>query len=52
MSYIVLTENKDGSHDEKTFSSYRESVCFATNFRRIKASKILKDKKVINKFHY
>ncbi|MGX7196349.1 hypothetical protein [Enterococcus olivae] len=52
MSYVVKIQTTCGEVKEKTFPTYRESLCYATNYRRVKISQILQDKKVINEFHY
>ncbi|RCA10762.1 hypothetical protein EA71_01515 [Enterococcus durans] len=52
MQYIVVIEKLDGERVQKEFSNYREALCCATDYRRVKQSKILKEKTIVNEFYY
>ncbi|MDU5335700.1 hypothetical protein [Enterococcus sp.] len=52
MKYLVICINRDKTKEEKNFKTCREALCFATNYNKIKSSKIYKDGCLIQKFIY
>lgn len=52
MKYLVICINRDKTKEEKNFKTRREALCFATNYNKIKFSKIYKDGCLIQKFIY
>ncbi|MBU5365642.1 hypothetical protein P7H74_13055 [Enterococcus devriesei] len=50
--YIVQVETLVGERIEEYFKTYREALCCATNYERVKMSKILKLGELVNEFNY
>lgn len=52
MKYLVQVETLTGEKQEKGFQSYREALCCATNYARLKFSKVIRQGEVINEFKF
>lgn len=50
--YIVKIKNINGETHERSFSTYREALCYATNYYRVKKSIVLKDQDQIAEFKF
>ncbi|GCF92729.1 hypothetical protein NRIC_06200 [Enterococcus florum] len=52
MKYLVVCVNRDKTREEKKFTTCREALCFATNYSKIKSSKVYKENKIVQSFKY
>lgn len=52
MTYNVIRINKDKKKEEKNFENYRDALCYATNYRKTKSSKVYKQGQFVQKFNY
>lgn len=52
MKYLVQVETLTGERQEKGFQNYREALCCATNYSRLKFSKVIQQGEVINQFRF
>lgn len=52
MEYLVKIETLAGKKQEKSFQTYREALCCATDYAHLKFSKIIKQDKIINEFKF
>ena len=50
--YVVKQITRQGKVYIEKFSTYRETLCCATNFRKIKHSEIIKGNEQLNRFDY
>lgn len=50
--YIVLIEYIDGRTAKKSYDNYRDSLCTATDYARVKASKIIQQELLLNEFKF
>lgn len=44
--------DKQKRKQEKQFQKYREALCYATNFRKIKRSEVFKEDTLVISFEY
>lgn len=52
MNYTVKVKTVVGATEEKLFKSYREALCYATNYAQVKASQVIKGHQLINDFKF
>ena len=52
LNYSVIAVTSTKETKEKHFKTYREALCYATNFREIQKSEIYKDEKMLIDFSY
>ncbi|OJG65885.1 hypothetical protein RV07_GL001472 [Enterococcus malodoratus] len=50
--YLVQVETIVGEMTEETFTTHREALCYATNYGRVKMSKVFKAGEQVNEFNY
>ena len=52
MKYTVLIKKCKGQQEEKHFSTYRDALCYATNYHVVKSSIILKNQCKVAEFKF
>lgn len=52
MIYSVIAVTATEEKKEKNFRTYREALCYATDFRKIRISQVLKNQVVVADFSY
>lgn len=50
--YIVQVETIVGEMAEETFPTKREALCYATNYGKIKRSKVFRAGELVNEFRF
>ncbi|MDU5511004.1 hypothetical protein [Enterococcus gilvus] len=50
--YLVQVETIVGEMTEETFRTHREALCYATNYQRVKKSKVFRSGEVVHHFTY
>ncbi|MDT2735903.1 hypothetical protein P7H00_01985 [Enterococcus pseudoavium] len=50
--YLVQVETIVGEMIEETFKTHREALCYATNYKKVKLSKVFKAGAIISEFNY
>ena len=52
MKYLVQIETLNGEKQERNFKNHREALCCATDYARLKFSKVIHKGEVINEFKF
>lgn len=52
MKYLVIFLDREKKEEKKLFKTCRDAFCFATNYKKVKESKVFKDNQLIAKFKY
>ncbi|MGG5372719.1 hypothetical protein [Enterococcus sp. AZ196] len=50
--YVVQVKTIVGEMTEETFTTHREALCYATNYDKVKASKVFKSGEIVHEFNY
>ncbi len=51
-AYLVQVKLLSGKKIEKVFQTYREALCFATDYLHVKHSRIIRREVLLNEFNY
>ena len=50
--YLVQVETIVGEMTEETFNTCREALCYATNYAKVKMSKVFRSGEILHEFNY
>ncbi|WP_438789128.1 hypothetical protein [Enterococcus sp. DIV0756] len=50
--YLVQVETVVGEMTEETFTTYREALCYATNYAKVKMSRVFRSGEILHEFNY
>ncbi|MEQ7185008.1 hypothetical protein [Enterococcus avium] len=50
--YLVQVETIVGEMTEETFNTRREALCYATNYAKVKMSKVFRSGEILYEFNY
>ena len=50
--YLVQVETIVGEMTEETFNTRREALCYATNYAKVKMSKVFRSGEILHEFNY
>lgn len=50
--YVVEIKDQKDNVRQKTFKTLRDALCCATDYHKVKKSKVLKDKVILNEFSF
>lgn len=50
--YLVQVETIVGEMTEETFNTHRDALCYATNYGKVKMSKVFRSGEMLHEFNY
>lgn len=50
--YLVQVETIVGEMAEEMFKTHRDALCYATNYEKVKMSKVFKSGEIVHEFNY
>lgn len=51
-SYVVEIKDKQDNFRKRVFNTYRDALCCATNYNKVKEAKVIKDKEIVGVFSF